>query len=418
MLTMLGLSQFYSDNLSLETKKGKVERKAQGLYNGVLPFGLNKHVDDGLPVPDPETYPGLIPAFQLAAQGKSDRDVADALNGAGYRTTGNHGRNPFTKDTVCRMLQNRFYLGNLPDGQGGWISAAHQAVRDEGLFTRAATARRAPDWLARNVTRAHRRHSLFGLGIGGHCGGRLHFLTPRDGRSRIYGYQRQQVTSCQQRSLLLSVVAEQISTYLGTFHLPEDLVHQLIAFYESAGAQRDDADRQRREIGSRLERIAELYSWGALTPEAYSTERDQLQDRLLGLRGTSDWASMLTQVAAFLRDVPAAWLVATPEQRNDLARLIFQSIEVKDDRIVLVVPQPDFAPFFLDRQHREGEKENTPEESGGVNREIEEAEATGVGHAHTSRIWHCGHRRGSAAPRERPLEALLAHHAAAAQAVG
>ena len=32
MLTMLvGLSQFYSDNLSLETKKGKAERKAQGL---------------------------------------------------------------------------------------------------------------------------------------------------------------------------------------------------------------------------------------------------------------------------------------------------------------------------------------------------------------------------------------------------
>src|SRR5215207_4302756 len=100
MLTMLvGLSQFYSDNLAVETKKGKAERKAQGLHNGLLPFGLKKN-EDGIPVPDPETYSGLLLAFQLAAEGKSDREVAAALNAAGYRTSGNRGRNLFTKDTI------------------------------------------------------------------------------------------------------------------------------------------------------------------------------------------------------------------------------------------------------------------------------------------------------------------------------
>src|SRR5829696_1433909 len=180
MLTMLvGLSQFYSDNLSLETKKGKAERKAQGHYNGLVLFGLKKHVDSGLPVPDPETYPGLLLAFQLAAQGKSDRDVADALNTAGYRTTGNRGRNPFTKDTVCRILQNRFYLGELPDGQDGHVPAAHQPVLDAELFAQAAAARRANQSGSLKVTRAHRRHSLSGLGMCGHCGGRLHVRRER-----------------------------------------------------------------------------------------------------------------------------------------------------------------------------------------------------------------------------------------------
>jgi hypothetical protein len=61
-----------------------------------------------------------------------------------------------------------------------------------------------------------------------------------------------------------------------------------------------------------------------------------------------------------------------------LARLIFHSIEIEDDRVVAIVPQPDFAPFFIDRHQREnGGDGNTPEGSGGVNREIEEAEATG-----------------------------------------
>jgi DNA invertase Pin-like site-specific DNA recombinase len=379
MLTMLvGLSQFYSDNLSLETKKGKAERKAQGLYNGLVPFGLKRHADSGLPVPDPETYPGLLLAFQLAAQGKSDRDVADALNTAGYRTTGNRGRNPFTKDTINRLLQNRFYLGLLPDGEGGWMPGAHQPVLDEDLFAQAAVARRANQSGSLKVTRAHRRHSLSGLGICGHCGGRLHILTERKKTVRIYCYQRRQVSSCQQRSVLLSLIEEQITTYLKTFHLPEAVVAEVVSLYKSAGEQRADADRERREIESKLERMAELYAWGDLTREAYLAERDRLQHRLTGLRGTTELSTALTQAASFLRDLPGAWAAASPEQRNELARLIFASIEIRDDRVVAVVPQPDFAPFFVDRLRREnGGYGNTPEGSGGVNREIEEAEATG-----------------------------------------
>ena len=47
-----GLTEFYSDNLSQEVKKGLAERKAQGMYCGGLPFGATKG-DDGIPVPDP-----------------------------------------------------------------------------------------------------------------------------------------------------------------------------------------------------------------------------------------------------------------------------------------------------------------------------------------------------------------------------
>src|SRR5215211_1843367 len=98
LLHMLAsFAQYYSENLSAETKKGKAERKAQGLWNGLLPFGIKANTRpnaDGaflsdpqaVPVPDPETYPGLLLAFRLAAEGKSDRDIAESLNAAGYRT--------------------------------------------------------------------------------------------------------------------------------------------------------------------------------------------------------------------------------------------------------------------------------------------------------------------------------------------
>ena len=135
------------------------------------------------------------------------------------------------------------------------------------------------------MTRAHRRHSLSGLGICGHCGGRLHILTERKKTVRIYCYQRRQVSSCPQRSVLLPVIEEQITTYLQTFHLPDDVVAEVVSLYESAANNAQDADRERREIESKLERIAELYAWGDLTREAYLAERDRLQERLTGLRG-------------------------------------------------------------------------------------------------------------------------------------
>jgi site-specific DNA recombinase len=94
LLTLLAaFAEYYTDNLSWETKKGKRERKLKGLYNGLLPFGVKKN-DDGVPVPDPKTYPGLLLAMQKASEGVSDREIANALNAAGNRTTGNRGANP------------------------------------------------------------------------------------------------------------------------------------------------------------------------------------------------------------------------------------------------------------------------------------------------------------------------------------
>jgi site-specific DNA recombinase len=182
---MLGaLAQYYSDNLGHETKKGKHERKRQGLFNGVVPFGLKKG-PDGLPVPDPETYPGLLLAFKAAAEGKSDREVAVLLNQAGYRSTGNRGPNPFRKDSVRGILTNRFYLGNLPDGTEGWIPAKHAAVLDPERFEATQAARAMHSRHRHSVPMPTRTYSLSGQAICGHCGGRLHLHSKSD-RPRIY----------------------------------------------------------------------------------------------------------------------------------------------------------------------------------------------------------------------------------------
>ena len=120
-----------------------------------------------------------------------------------------------------------------------------------------------------------------------------------------------------------------------------------------------------------------MYKWGDLTSEAYQAERDQLQRELAGLRTANEQAGLIGRAAAFLRDLPAAWDAATPEQRNQLARLIFASVEVRDDRVVAIEPQPDFAPFFVAATERNNAGGAVPP-TGAVNPMMDQAEATGV----------------------------------------
>jgi hypothetical protein len=199
------------------------------------------------------------------------------------------------------------------------------------------------------VRKVAQRYALSGLATCGYCGSHLNFQRDPSGKGRVACYRRRQTTAteCRQRSYFIDGIEAQISAYLATFQLDEDTVGSVVAMYEQAQNDRDDGERRRQEIGNRLERITELYKWGDLTREAYTDERDRLQAELATLQGAVDASGLLTQAAAFLRDLPSMWKEATAEQRNAMAALVFESVEIKDDRVVAVVVNPQFAPFFV-----------------------------------------------------------------------
>ena len=57
-------------------------------------------------------------------------------------------------------------------------------------------------------------------------------------------------------------------------------------------------------------------------------------------------ADHLDRLAGFLADVSSAWQSATQEQRNNLARALFDQVWVKDKLVVGVKPRPELEPFF------------------------------------------------------------------------
>jgi len=236
MLVMQGgLAELYSDNLSEETKKGWNERRKQGLYCGALPFGAMKGADK-VPVPDTRkrkqlvdgqevvvrNHDGLKLAFELAARGKSYRDIATELNARGYRTTGTHGSKPFSKDTIRGILSNRFYLGYILDGSGGWIVAKHDPLIEPELFEEAQEMREAKSLSANIINTKATTYSLSTLLRCNKCGSTVRIQMSPKGKPRVYCAGRAKGdTKCDSSSTFLEVYEDQVRWYLENFIISE-----------------------------------------------------------------------------------------------------------------------------------------------------------------------------------------------------
>lgn len=365
------LSQFYSDNLSQETKKGKTERKQQGLYNGHLPFGIMKS-NDGLPVPDTRdlglgenktNYAALIHAFKKAAEGLSTRLIAEELNSLGYRTQSNRGNNLFTKDTVWAILRNRFYLGELPDGEytpgksrrGSYtkgLKGRHEALVPKELWEAAQRAHEVglshPGRPATSIKA--RTYSLSGLLTCSYCGGKIHMHPWADGKARIYCYRRGQgvAQDCKQKAVPLSEFENQVEQYLSSISLPDNYKEVILEAYKKENDEGPGFEKQRSELENRLKRLQTIFTWGDIPEEEYKAIRDQIRGELAALPpASSSKASEVERLANYLQSVGQAWKDAGPEQRNRLAKTLFESIRIEDSTIKGVTPQLEFTPLLV-----------------------------------------------------------------------
>jgi hypothetical protein len=95
-----------------------------------------------------------------------------------------------------------------------------------------------------------------------------------------------------------------------------------------------------------LKRAKRLFELGDYTEAEYVARRDDLLRQLESLQPAPNQGDNLKRLAQFLADVPAAWRAATQEQRNKLARTLFDQVWLEDKTVVAVKPRPELEPFF------------------------------------------------------------------------
>ncbi len=214
-------------------------------------------------------HEGLIKAFELGAQGLSDREIAISLNAVGYRTTGTHGPRPFTKDTVNEMLKNRFYLGEIPDGNGGWLKAKHLPMVSHELFERIRVIRENTTRRRATINTSARTYSFSGLALCSRCGGTIRMQTSPKGKARVYCASRVSGYACDFKGTFLEIYEKQIAGYLKEFFIPEDFREKIMEEHRTFCSTYDNQTDQRRSLESSMVRLKEQYRWGHIGKAEY-----------------------------------------------------------------------------------------------------------------------------------------------------
>ncbi len=362
---MESVADWYSQNLSAETAKGKKERSNQGIHNNRAPFGMKKNADKIL-VPDENELPGLRMAFDKYASGKfSDTDIAGLLNDAGYRSK--TGRR-FSKETVRDILQNWTYLGQIKyqkymtraDGRRSydapveWFDGQHEAVIDKELFEHCQRVRvkrsrhrqatpKYNSYLLRNLIYCHRccSHPPEEKTFRQYGKMRPNKVTRSDRsyyrcRARDFGY------TCEQRAVRVEVIDQQVVSVLMNLKPPSDWRRGIT---KAMGNLLGDKNLEEhiQEIKAVIERMDARWDHGFFaSEEEYIQKRIKLQMELEQLTPVPD--DELEQAADLLANFKTHWerLEGDEEARHELVRLIVERVYVHDDRVVAMTLRSNY----------------------------------------------------------------------------
>jgi site-specific DNA recombinase len=353
MMTMLAsFAEYFLANLSTEVAKGKRKRAENGHWNAAVPFGYSvewmKDGGDGMPRIDEEAARGVRMAFERYATGHySDSDIAKMLNEAGYRPhgRGNRGLELWSKDTICDLLQNRFYLGAVRYHRD-WHPGQHEPIIDLALFERVQSVRRirrcrkdgCTPWRART-------YLLSGIAYCERCKTKL-----RGQASHDIGYYRDTARDhgreCDQDYIRQDAAEAAVGNILRTIVLPDDWRNQVL---EQLGARAPDVaqiEAQRRRIETQLGRLRDLYQMEDIGREEYQRRRDELQAQAAALKSPDTLD--IEAAAALLANFGALWDEATEQERQRIVRSLLAKVYLDSESgpVVAIEPTPTADPLF------------------------------------------------------------------------
>jgi len=335
-------AQWYLDNLSEETKKGKKQRALKGLYNGRLPFGYRPS-ESGVAEVVQEEADLVRKAFEAYATGsKSDRDVAELMNASGLPTRTNRA---WSKDSVRDFLQNEFYLGYIKYKED-LLPGQHEALISQELFDRCQEMRAKRNLAPRRYAHTFKVYTLAGLLRCHRCGETL-----RAQSSRQYRYYRDMSKTrgldCEDSGtpVKAELVEEQIGLVLRQLRLPEDWQAQIQDALLS-GDERQKMLNRKAALEGKLQRLGLAFADGVITEKQYTQERDVIQRELTTLVIPEDTAIM--DAGLYLETLRDLWDEATLEEQKEICNTMLEAVyyDLRQQRITKLVPKAAYIALF------------------------------------------------------------------------
>jgi DNA invertase Pin-like site-specific DNA recombinase len=374
----------YVRQLSKRTIAGKEDRARDGYHNGSVPFGYlppeYPKAPDGAPStwrpprmpvrPDPVTFPALVKIGELAAQGWSDRAIANELEGYVSRTA-RFGERMLTKDTVAAIRRSWFPREFAPGGSGHGtidtpsgelVEGRHQAAWSCELWQRMVEVK-ASQYQRPTKDALRRPHEFSRIIVCAACGRPLR--VKHGGDNNLYYYadtsleRKLPCSTSGNLSVRSSLVVVQFGEILRTFELPMAW-REMIAerCRTSSGEQDSNVERihqKRASLEAEQKRQVNLYAKGLIEEPELDMHIGRIRAELSALPVTTlQDSEKITKIALSagetLERVADYWGEGIPEERRDMVWSLLTAegliYDLERHIIIGLKPRPSVLPAF------------------------------------------------------------------------
>lgn len=273
------LGEYYSANLSEETKKGHKEVALKGLHNGGYPpFGYDI-VDRKYLINEPEAY-WVRRMFETCLSGGQYKPLVEEMAAAGVK--GKRGK-PIKYTQVYEILQNEKYTGTYvysPDEEKdrNLRRSKPNAIRVEGVIPPIVTRdefNTAQNILASRKRVGRQKHKCSGL-VYCSCGAKMH----------VYSTKFRCSASCGAKAVPIDLIDRAVDAYMSELLSEKNIrdVEDAIRKYRLESYERTKQfDKERKEQISLKETELENLMQGLMSG-AFKDNYDLVNERMTNIR--------------------------------------------------------------------------------------------------------------------------------------
>jgi DNA invertase Pin-like site-specific DNA recombinase len=337
-------AEAYSRKLSRRVGEGyAAKRRRLGVPGGnKAPYGLIREGKPSVLRVDEEQAAVVVKAYQMAATGSTDWEVAVATG--------------LAKTHVSEILTNPIYAGRLRTGEPAGVAP----LIDPAMWSKARTLRerrrtRTPGRIVKRQYALRLRCAGCGKYLFGDVGRYRHppptcerFLAAKPlVHRRRRDCQDRVDTRIKGNSYPQAWYEDAVGELLGQVgSLDDHTITEVVRLYGQDLAKPDGLtlariEREREEAAQRLARTRDIAAWQA-TMARLDLEAEVARQPCQHQRMAPD------EVVAYLRSLPSLWTDAGPEGRQALAAALFTKLEVEGYQKMRYVLTPDAIDLGLD----------------------------------------------------------------------
>lgn len=353
-------SQYFSDNLAVNTIRGLRQKARMGYMPGIAPRGYQNDKLTKTMVVNPQVAPFIKQIYKLYSTGKFTLEkLAITMKKKGLVSP--YGK-PLRKDAITRILTNPFYYGYFIY-KDKLYKGKHQPLVSKKLFDQVQAIHSSRSW--KRTTNRPKQWPFTNLIRCGHC----HMMVTAElqrkhyqhgGKQRFIYYhctRKNKQLNCRQPFIRQPELNQQLSKLIASVHMPKTMATWFLEKIKAERQQKqvivdklqNSLEQKTKTIDDQLDRLLKLFLEGDIDQDQHRqqrklllTKKRQFESKLISLHQAPD--QWLEPMEDWIKLAVKAKKIASLKQNLGEKRSFLQksgsNLTLKDRKVCCIWPIP------------------------------------------------------------------------------